>query len=381
MNDEIVTRLTLPAGGTGAILRTRGRIWLAIGDPPRPATPIPDQGAQRLHVGGDRWLVGGKAPCTGVVAQVAAPAGGHVVVRCEGGAWLAMLEEPLDDRLELPVCFRDHNDRLIRLALRGACRQQPIEDSHEPCPACGADESPWILVTPRGLTPGRDGSFAACRACGHREPLGSWYGEIVDPDRGPENDTDEDDGWKLQAEREHRQAMLAMLADLPFTLYAPADVSLTVSGWGGGSASEDSAFYAPDHVTLVHEETSGGRVTSRTSIRDDGMFDDLTLARHALEEAIQHDAGFPILERSNAARSLWINARHRDAIRQATRATSARRPILIDDDPVEFVTAVTDQHWAAVGRLQELVLTVTGHDVALQNLRLQALDDPTGIAS
>jgi hypothetical protein len=100
------------------------------------------------------------------------------------------------------------------------------------------------------------------------------------------------------------------------------------------------------------------------------------LAQSALRTVLQnvHLDTWP--QRSSAGVAIWLDAVERQARRAAAHSVIKKRTIVVDGQPMPFVTAACDAHWCAAGRRDDLLLLVAAHDVDLEQAELVSVTDP-----
>lgn len=356
MKERVLAEVAITARERGAVMRSQRRLWLAEGDPPRPATSLEDRVPGRVGLRDGRTLAGGLAPPGAIRARVTDVRGEHVEATVGDGAWIVVLDQLARAQMDLAICFFDAAGRLLAPTLPKHRHPEPIADAGEPCPACTA--TAWLLATPGRLR--RDTPFALCAACGHEEPLGTWFGPVTSEPVA--------DGPADWAEEFHQRQVAPMLAAIGFTVYAPAGLPVTIGGWGGSDERR------ADRITLTHHDAHETRLDVETSAgHDHGFSDAAEHARDALTQALDSsvDAGPPDL--SQPALSLWLNARRRGFARAAARASVTPLTLTVEGRSRPFVTARSDRDWAAVGRIDDLTLTVTAHAITPEQVHLRGL--------
>jgi hypothetical protein len=309
----------------------------------------------------DVTVTGGRLPEGAVRAIVQDRAGrAHDAVVGEQ-AWLAVLPEPV--RGESPVVrFLDAAGELVAVPLPAGVELAPVEDAREPCPACRAADWGRVVVAPPGRS-GSDGAgrptAAVCRRCGHEESLGVLSGPSI---AGIEVDADE----IAQARGQFARDFADVARSVPFALYGLARHRGTAVGHGGQDGRVDT-------VTLAFT-TASGEVRVETSTAE--PFEPAGwVARHALEGLLhEDDARWP--DASETAVSLWLNARSRAHAAAATAAPVRELSLRVAGTWEPFATVAHDDRFAAVARLPEATVTITGAgDPAQLELQTVAADD------
>lgn len=353
-------------GTAGVVVRGNEMPWLT-GDVARgPSTGL--QGT-RMSMKGlrDGSLYGGMLPQGASGARVRDLAGRTHVPAVGGGAWVMVLPDAPDEGVA--VRFLDAEGALLRPELPVRYVREPVEDAHEPCPACDGTE--WELVTPDDPRHGSSSSdggpeipsrFLYCVACGHEEGMGVWFGFAVDAE---DSDPEELARWQAEWAEQERDEQRRGLASVAFALYAPEGLAVEVGGWSGSDGEPAS------EVTLVHEGLTV------TTARIERQWQPLKqLAARELANLI----GEPLEawpERSDAGRTLWLRSREREQASAAAEAEHGLRDILVDGVAVPFAVAHAGDRWAAVAVVGNTQLTVTARDVSIETVRLRVLADPT----
>jgi hypothetical protein len=354
------------ADGTAGVVRDNGRPWLT-GDVSRgPSTGLRGTraGMEGLR---DGSLHGGMLPRGASGARVRDGAGNTHTPAVGGGAWVLVL--PVAPDAGVAVCFVDADGALVRPELPGRYVREPVEDSEEPCPACGGTE--WELVTPddprHGSSSSGDGpeiasQFLYCVACGHEEGMGGWFSFGADVE---DADPEELARWQAEWEEQQRGEHQRLLASVRFPLYAPEGMAVELGGWSGSDGRP------PSEVTLFHEGLTVASAPGHGEWR--------SLEQQAARE-LTHLMGDPLEEwpeRSDAGRTLWLRAREREQARAAAKAEHGSRDLLVDGIAVPFAVAHAGDRWVAAGMVGKVQLTVTARDVPIEAVRLRALADPT----
>lgn len=324
------------ADGTAGVVRVDEMPWLT-GDVSRgPSTGL--QGTRTSMEGlRDGSLYGGMLPQGASGARVRDLAGRTHMPAVGGGAWVLVLPDEPD--AGVAVSFLDADGALLRPELPARYVREPVEDAHEPCPACNGTE--WELVTPddprhgsssSGSGPETPSQFLYCVACGHEEGMGVWFGLA-----GDEEDADPEElaRWQAEWEEQQRDEQKRLLASVTFALYAPEGLAVEVGGWSGSDEEP------PSEVTLVHE---GLTVTTARIERQWQTLEQLA-ARELTNVMGDPLEAWP--ERSDAGRTLWLRSREREQASAAAEAEHGPRDLLVDGVAVPFAVAHAGDRWAA----------------------------------
>lgn len=335
-----------------------GRLWL--GDP-RPVTMLEDFRPGTEGAAPDVTIAGGRMPRGAVHAVVTDRAGREHEATCGRRAWVALL--PQSCRGDVPmVCFLDAAGEVVPVPVPHDVRVEPVPDAAELCPVCGVADWARVVEAPLGRYPsaGADRPTAAvCRRCGHEERLGVllWPGG------------DAPDPAELAQHRAQRErAMAARVRSAPFRLYGLAAGAPRPAGYG----SDSDGFHS---VTLAFT-TPAGEVSVETSIGEPFEPPEEEAERELAGLLNEHQPDWPAGS-SETAISLWFNARRRERETAAASAPVEQLSLPVDGAPAPFTTLAHDGRFAAVARLGEHTITLSGHgdprDLALATVAPSAL--------
>lgn len=366
-------------GGTAAVSRDEDGDPVLMGDVKwRCGTVLDDfRGAIAIPTE-DRTVQGGLLPPGASGAEVVDDRGVRNPAAAANGAWVVVLGQTSHDTS--PVRFYDAVGSTVATPLPEGWRRTPVEDAEDPCPACGT--CAWDELHPldgsRG-TGGTDGPceeltpFVFCRECGHEESIGTFYGAMAPEDVDPEEVARRVREHELERQTKAREA----LGTASFRIYAAAGWPAEATGWGWGMRwPEDLHSIRISHGAW--NEQSGATLTVETEVEEELIDSELAEARHLLEVNLGETIGdWPDL--SEAALTIWLEARDRERRRIAADAIPELRLVDVDEEPREFLVVQADARWAAVSRLDTVVVKVTGRDVPVEDLRLEALSDPVSI--
>ncbi len=317
----------------------------------------------------DLTVQGGLLPPGATAVEVVDRLGERVSAAVANGAWVALLDGPVDGR-DHPVRFTARAGETVhRAPLPAEWPRTEVADAGEPCPACGA--AVWDEVVPLDRSRGSRGSGGAmdptpvvvCRVCGHEEVEGSIM-RLAAPDNAPPPDPE-----ALRAAAELRRDHVRMaLTDLPFPVFAAAGRHPEYDGSG-------SRGNEPTSIRISHGEA----LSVETSVDELRLRSDREQARQALEHLLW-DVGlrsrFPD-DASDAAVSLWFAARRREGQQAAARAAGHSAVFRVDGRSEVFEVVESGERWAAFGWLGEVAVTITARGIDPESVVLERLEDPT----
>lgn len=375
MNDAVPLVTLEHEDGIAAVLREPdGSIWLAGYLEHGGGTGITDAHGSIEGLDGDRMVQGGLLPEGAVRVEVVDPAGRRRDAPVGAGAWVVVLDGPIDE--PVPVRFSDAEGRSVRPPLPADWPRSPVPDAAEPCPACG--ESTWEEVTPTDGSRGMHGTgdhdmkpspVVVCVACGHEEGSGSW---IVMYEDDSLSDDERDRRVAIrQAEQQARNRAILEHVAIPVLTLEKWDGEISLGGWGG---SEDAAT----SVTISHSDVLDQRRWARVEFdgetRRPGSVE--TLARDTLSRLIT-DEEWP-LERSRPALTIWLKHRERLAMRAAHDAIASITTVTVDGEPNEAALIEHEDYLACVLDVAGGRVTIAGRTIGTQ-LRLVTRTTPTEI--
>jgi hypothetical protein len=309
----------------------------------------------------DVTLARGRLPDGAVRAIVVDRAGREHEATVVDRAWSAVLPQPV--RGESPVVrFLDAAGELVPVPLPAGVELAPVADARESCPACGAADWGRVVAGPP-YRYGSDGAgrptAAVCRRCGHEESLGVLFGPSF-----PETEVDPAEVERARAE--YGIQLPDGARSVPFTLYGLEAHRATMAGHGGRDRRVDT-------VTLAFS-TAAGDVWVETST-EEPFEPPGWIARHALE-GLLHEADGPWPDASPTALSLWLNGRARAHAATAMTAPVRELELSVAGTPTRFATVTHGDRFAAVARLPDATISVTGAgDPAQLELQTVAPDD------
>lgn len=334
-----------------------------------------------------RCVVGGLLPPGAVAAEAVDDQGTRVAAAVAEGAYVAILEQPIDGH-EPIVCCRDAGGEPVRRPWADDYPSVRVTDAEEPCPACGAVD--YDEYTPfeewRGGRGGPNGTtipnpVVSCRVCGHEEPEGTFFGIRSQPDESEDEATRAARLARARVQqRKHRWLSDAMtLRATQFPIYG-------ADGWPaqlGGSGSQGDQL---TEITIYHYETpdadpyAGDRPRLTITTKCDELHAGETLheARRALEDWISRDSGaaqWP--DASRAAITLWLRARERESRAAVLGAVQSEQLITIDGASTRtLMLNAPHDRWVATARHADLTITIAAHDLEPASLRLEPIADP-----
>jgi hypothetical protein len=363
-----VTGDVLVRAGPGGVVRdAHGRLWLVLDVGRGGATGIDDLQPSRAGLG-DRTLVGGRLPDGAAVAEVVTAAGERVVATVGGGAWIALLDEPLAVGDDPPVRFADAAGATVRRELPAAWPREPADDVDAACPACAGRA--WEVVTAldgsRGWTSGAPSRLVVCRACGHEECMGAVL-QVADHAELPEQLRPEEREEAERLTREHeRESRRLVLAELRVPVLAPVgDGPLELRGWGGGAGR------GTERLTVRR-----GDVEVQTADEPERFEGDEAVLREALAQLLVCVAPG---EGSAAAFVMGLRTAARSAAGEAARAERGDLALRVDGHGQRFALLRAGDAWVALLRRAGLRVTVSARavepaDVALEHVDPAALE-------
>jgi hypothetical protein len=335
-----------------------------------------------------RSVVGGLLPPGAVSAEAVDDTGNRVVASVAEGAYVAVLEQPNDGH-EPVVCCRDENGKTVRRPWAADYPSVRVTDAKEPCPACGAID--WDEYTPFEEWRGGRGSkvdgthvpnpVVSCRACGHEEHEGTFFGTSSNTD---EPEDEETRAARIARARAHQRKQ-RWLSDT-LTLRATNFPIYAADGWParlGGSGSQADQL---TKITVHHYESQDAdlfaadrpRLAVTTKNADLNPGNALAEARGMLEDWVRRNAGaarWP--EASHAAITLWLRARDRDTRAAVLNAVQSEQLITIDGAPTMMLMLTAPPgRWVAAAGHADLTVIVAAHDIEPGALRLEPIGDP-----
>lgn len=325
--------------GTAEVYRDDRGTWLG-------GTRV-DQRPAREGLGGGRWAVRGLLPpraSRAIVEGVEAATG--------GGAWLALIDD-LGVFGEPAVRFETADGAIVRPELPAEWARELVADADEPCPACGG--AIWERVTPTDDSRGTQGPPGAerpvpvivCVRCGHEESEGVWFGPIGEEASVPVENHKPPEWPALDA------------VDFPVYALAGADAEMTGHGWDAVGVHS---------VTMSHDG-----VEIETEALRHAYFDAREASARALTTVV-HNADPPQWgSGSSAAMALRLRARDRAVAARVARSEPFTVDLSVDGEPVRFEGLRCQAGWAAVGRTQDVQLTIGAHRIAPEAVALRRL--------
>ena len=258
----------------------------------------------------------GSLPDGAVAARVLDRAGRTHDAECANGEWRVLLDEPYRGGPQA-VTYLDAGGSIVCAPLPAGL--EPADDATEPCPACG--ELRW----------GRAGKTAACRRCGHREAIATFYGPGI--------------GEPVSAEEVERirARHRVDLGSAMFKVYGVAGAEPEKTG----------------HSVSLGKLTSVSLLCGDVTVESDaeGLFYPAEWrARLALEPTFRSERP---PDGSDVAMSVRLNARHRERAARAATATAREQELLVDGEPTRFSTVTADGRFAAAGERDGVAITIT----------------------
>jgi hypothetical protein len=327
-------------GGVATVYRDDEGTWLN--------GTLLDQRPGREGVGGGRWAVGGLLPPG---ASRAIVEGEEAVTR--GGAWLAVIDAP-GMFGEPAVRYEAADGTIVRPQLPADWARELVADADEPCPACGGAK--WERVTPTDDSRGTHGwptgaerpaPVIVCVRCGHEESEGTWFAATgEDPDAAVED---------------RRPPGRPTPDGLDFPVYALSGAAAEMTGQGWDTAGVHSVTISHDGVRIETGALRHAYVDAREASAD------------ALT-AVVHDADPPRWKPgSRAAMALRLRRRDRAVASRVARALPFSVEIPVDGEPVRFDGVRCEAGWAAVGRTENVQITIGARRIAPEAVALRRL--------
>ena len=380
---EVLVSVECGDGRGGVVRADDGCVWLSWSVERLGGPRIDDYRPAYVGLGDDRTLLGGRLAPGAAAAEAVDDRGQRVPAAVGNGAWAVVLDQPI--RGPVPaVCCRDAQGRPVAPALPASWTRTLVTDTSEPCPACGAvawdevrpdDESRGSRSLPDGAT--EPTTIAVCRACGHEESIGS----VIRFER-PEDEDPAEVAERIRAwEASHRAEQLEVLRQVEFPIYAVVGRPARLTGHGGSSAGLGGPLTRVETVTVSLGAARRDKMPEleiETAIVERARHQsESTLAREALQRTLSdsYDDSPP---RSDAGFVLGLRGRERERRRLAAFAQVSERLIWIDGTPQPFRYIEAGGRWAAVRRTDALTITITGHAVDVDQLKLAPVEDPPG---
>ena len=364
------------ADGTAAMLRSRNGVRLTAGRRYGGGTLVDDERPCVQGLGEERTVLGGRLPHGAVRAVVVDSSGGEREAAVGDGAWIMVLDEPLDNA-DPPVRYIAADGRIVPTRLPEDWPRAPITDAITSCPACAAIE--WDAVQARGESRGgstdshgnyTSAKIASCRVCGHELRVDGFYRLEVDQDHpGAHIET-------AAREAERRAQDMRLLAAVNFPVYVFASgPTPRAESLGGGTPLYDAMRGGPSHVR-VHHDDGDHRLLSVETISDPDDSSPEELARDAIRNLMDRTAErWP--ELSEPALSLWLDERERDLSRSVLDARRSTEKIEVDGTPQSFTCLSLDRRWAAAAGICDLTVVILSRGVPLSATRLTSVPATT----
>jgi hypothetical protein len=295
---DVLVSVQTNDGSAGVLRDEDGAMWLSwridgLGGP-----RLDDYRPDHLGLPDDQTLIGGRLPPGAVGAEVVDDAGRRITAVAGGGAWIAVLDQPiLGPRAPAWCC--DASGAPIAPELPADWPRTRIADANEPCPACG--RTVWDEVTPtddsRGMRsiPGTNPPsrppmhndyagmeptpFVVCCACGHEESIGA----MIRFSSSSDEDAAETKRRVQEVQQRIRDDQRQTLATVQFQVF-------TDQGWPASMSGSGASDDVVDSVTVQHgtrvDQPSGRQATGMigsVTIRDSSQW---TAAERAREERV-----------------------------------------------------------------------------------------------
>jgi hypothetical protein len=365
-----------PRGLAGVLRDPRGALWLDGGDENEAAVRLHEYEPGRVPLTGGRMVAGGALPPVAARAEVLDGERRAIAASCARGVWLAVVD--CGDEWQAPlVRFRTRSGVLVPRPQPSELARSQASDAIDACPACGAVA--WDRVTIGGRSvPGLDGAepeeIVACRRCGHAIEIGTFYGSFGSGP-GPARETVHEDGWDPLLER-NRLTLSDVHRD-GLALYRARGRPAFIVG-AGGALNAEQTRWLPSSVTIADSARPSVSVRSAWPTDEDPISDPVEEARGGYWQLLMgRGTALPRRERSEAALTVWLDARERAANAETERADLSRVGIPIDGDPVEFTLVGGEQGWAAACDHGATMIRVLGSGVPIARVELVSVADAT----
>ncbi len=168
---------------------------------------------------------------------------------------------------------------------------------------------------------------ALCGRCGFEENLGVLYAAAVPPPWTADEDVDDTEAEIAEREAEARQARITDARSTPFRFYGFVHGTPVEPGLGRSNGAITS-------ITVSYETRSGPLWVQTDT--DEWPESPAWLARGALD-SLTLEEHWPQL--SDTAILLWLNARTRERVAAAHRASVEEVDITVDGESITFATA------------------------------------------
>jgi hypothetical protein len=254
---------------------------------------------------------------------------------------------------EPAVRYEAADGTIVRPQLPADWAREPVADADEPCPACSG--ATWERVTTTDPSRGTQGPPGAerpvplivCVRCGHEEREGAWFAPVgeeadvrVESNRPPERPT---------------------LDGLDFPVYALAGIDAEMTGRGWDAAGVHS-------VTVSHEG-----VQIETEALRHTYFDAREESARALMEVLANADPPRWGSGSPAAMALRLRSHDRAVATRVARSETLSVDLPVDGEPVRFEGLRCQPGWAAVGRTENVQITIAAHQIAPDAVALRWL--------
>jgi hypothetical protein len=385
---ELEVLVSVPTGdGIAGVLRDEdGAVWLSwridgLGGP-----RLDDYRPSHVGLGDDRTLIGGRLPRGAVGAEVVDDAGRRIAAAVGGGAWAAVLEQPVRGPIA-PAWWWDADRRPLAAPLRADWPRTRVTDASEPCPACGGpiwdqvtatDDSrrmrgtgsapstpPPVVDHYHGMEPT---PFVVWCACGHEESIGALMRMTTASDA----DAVENKRRHEQARRKIQERQRKTLEKAGFPVYA--DRSSTAVMCGSGTSGAITHGVKVRHGARAHQTGPALQIeTSHITCHHDSEYAD---AYDELERWLRAPGADLPTNRSDAGLTIAWRTHDRERRRLAASADPHEILIRVDGIAEPFTCVQSEEQWAAVRHRDSMGVTIVGRVTDPASLDLGQLRDP-----
>jgi hypothetical protein len=384
---EVLVSVQTDDGLAGVLRDEDGAMWLSWRTDSLGGPRLDDFRPDHLGLPDDRTLIGGRLPLGAVGAEAVDDAGRRITAVAGGGAWIAVLDQPILGPRAPAWCW-DPSGAPVAPELPADWPRTRIADANEPCPACG--RTVWDEVTPtddsRGMRnmPGTNPPrrppthdhyagmeptpFVVCCACGHEESIGAMIRFT--------RRSDEDDAEKKRRVREAQQRIRddqrQTLATVQFEVF-------TDQGWPASMSGSGASDDVVDSVTVQHgtrADQPGPTLRIETAQNDRYRDSEYAQARAELDHWLHSEISDLPTDRSDASLTVAWRRRDRERRQRAATATRGEVQLRVDGAVESFCYLRSGDYWVAVHERTSQTLTIAAQHVDPASLDLRPLRDP-----
>ncbi len=379
---EVLVSVKTPTGAAGVLLDADGDVWLSA-ELDRPCGPrLDDYRPDHVGLSDDRTLIGGRLASRAVGAEVVDDAGRRIRAAVAGGAWVAVLDQPILGPRAPAWCW-DVKGTPIAPELPGDWPRSRVQDADEACPACG--HTVWDQVTATDDSRGMHGGssrppsdphyagmepspFVVCCACGHEESIGGLTRFVS----SSEEEAAENARRYQHALRDMRERQLQTLETVRFPVFADRGSRAVMSGSGSANGVTNSVKVRHG----VRADQAGPALEIETTEREQYRDTEYVSARRELERWLHSPGADLPTERSDAGLIIAWRALDRERRRRAATAVRGEMLVRVDGNLEPFVCVQCDEHWVAVRHREHQTLTIAARQIDPDGLDLRPLREP-----